>query len=98
MTRELALDLCFEPLLSFVVLAGGTVAIAAGNEELLRLRATLAVIDGDTAGLGATSGNSIEDFAMSLGHGRSIALKILGAEGCKDVTDGGHDRVPPLRD
>ena len=29
MTRELALDLSLEPLLSFVVLAGGTVAIAA---------------------------------------------------------------------
>lgn len=98
MAGELALDLGLEPLLGFVVLAGGTVAIATGNEELLRLSTALAPIERNPAGLGATSDNSIDDFTMAPGHGRSIALKILGAEGGKDFTDGGHDRVPPSHD
>jgi hypothetical protein len=32
---------------------------------------------------------------MSLGHRVGVALEVLGAEGGKDFTDGGHDRVPP---
>ena len=97
MPWQLALDLSLEPLLRFTVLAGGTVTIAAGGKELLRLRTALALIERNPAGLGTTSDDSIEDFAMSAGHDRSIALKILGAEGGKDFTDGGHDRVPPSR-
>ena len=37
--RELALDLCLEPLLGLIVLAGGTVAIATGAKELAGLSA-----------------------------------------------------------
>ena len=98
MAWELALDLGLEPPLGFVVLAGGTVAIATGNEELLRLSTALALIERNPAGLGATSDDGVDDFTMAPGHGRSIVLKILGAEGGKDFTDGGHDRVPPSRD
>ena len=54
MAWELALDLGLEPLLGFVVLAGGTVAIATGNQELLRLSTALALIERNPAGLGAT--------------------------------------------
>jgi hypothetical protein len=32
---------------------------------------------------------------MSLGHRVGVVLEILGGEGGKDFTDGGHDRVPP---
>ena len=96
--RELALDLFFKPLLSFVVLAGGAVAIAAGNKELLRLGAALALVKRDTASLGATGHDGVDDFAMDLRHGRGITLEILGAKGGEDFTDGGHDRVPPSRD
>jgi hypothetical protein len=31
-------------------------------------------------------------------HAAGVTLEVLGAEGCKDFTDGGHGRVPPLRD
>jgi hypothetical protein len=97
MPWQLALDLSLEPLLRFTVLAGGTVTIAAGGKERLRLSTALALIERNPTGLGTTSDDSIEDFAMSAGLDRSIALKILGAEGGKDFTDGGHDRVPPSR-
>ena len=95
MTRELALDLSLEPLLSFVVLAGGTVAITTGNKELLRLGTAIASVKSHPASLGATGHDGIDDFAMGPGHCRGIALEILGAKGCKDFTDGGHGRVPP---
>ena len=98
MPRQLALDPGLEPLLSFSVLAGRAMAIAARNEELLRLSTAIALIESDAAGLGATSHDGIDDFAMGAGHGRRVALKILGAKGGEDFMDGGHDRVPPSRD
>ena len=67
MTRELAFELFLEPLLGFVVLAGGAVAIAAGAQELLRLGAVLTLIERDTAGLGTAGDQSIDDFLVRLG-------------------------------
>ena len=70
MARELAFDLSLKPLLSFVVLASGTVAIAAGNKELLRGGAAIASVKSHPAGFGATRHDGIDDFAMGLGHCR----------------------------
>jgi len=42
----LALDLFFEPLASFMVLASGTVAIATGSIELVGLSAFFALVEG----------------------------------------------------
>jgi hypothetical protein len=70
-------------------------AIAAGNEQLLWLSATFTLVERNAAGLSPTRYDRIEDFAMGLGHGSGVAFEILGAEGGKDFTDGGHDRVPP---
>jgi len=44
------------------------------------------------------SHDGIDDFTVSFGHLGGVTLEVLGAEGCKDFMDGGHDRVPPLRD
>ncbi len=96
-TRQLALDLFSQPLLGLIVLAGGTVAIAAGAKELARLSAALALVERHPAGLGTTRRDGIDDFAVSLGHGASVTLEILGCEGGEDFMDGGHDRVPPSR-
>jgi len=98
MPRQLAVDLGLEPLLGFTVLAGGAMAIAAGAKELARFGTAIALVGRDAAGLGTTSDDGIDDFAMGLGHCGSVALEILGAEGGKDFMDGGHDRVPPSRD
>ena len=80
------------------MLTGGAVAIAAGAQELLGFSTTLALVQSDAASLGATSDNGIDDFAMNAGHRVGVMLKIFGAEGRKDFTNGGHDRVPPSRD
>ena len=95
MARELALDAGLEPLLSIGGLAGGAVAITAGNKELLWLSTAFTLVERNAAGLSPTRYDRIEDFAMGGGHGRSITLEVLRAEGGKDFTDGGHDRVPP---
>jgi hypothetical protein len=94
-TGQLALDLFSQPLLGLIVLAGGAVAIAAGAKELARLSAALALVERHPAGLGATRRDGIDDFAVRLGHPGGVTLEVLGSEGCKDFTDGGHDRVPP---
>ena len=95
---ELALELFFEPLLSFMVLASWAMAIAAGAIELVGLGAGFALVERNTAGFGTTGHDGIDDFAVCFRHAVGIALEVLGAEGCKDFTDGGHGRVPPLRD
>jgi hypothetical protein len=97
-TRQLAFDLFLQPLLGFIVLTGGTVAIATGAKELARLSAAVALVERHPAGLGVTLRDGIDDFAVSLGHRAGITLKVLRAEGGEDFMDGGHDRVPPSRD
>ena len=81
MTWELALELFFKPLLRLVVLAGGAVAIAAGNKELLRLGAAIALVKRDPASLGATGHDGVDDFAVRLRHGVGVTLEVLGSEG-----------------
>ncbi len=97
-TRELALDLFFEPLLGFTVLTGGAMTITAGAVELARFGAAFALVECQPAGLRTTGHDGIDDFAMSLGHPGGVTLEVFGCEGCKDFMDGGHDRVPPSRD
>jgi hypothetical protein len=73
MARELALDAGLEPLLSFGVLAGGAVAITAGNKELLWLSTAFTLVERDAAGLSPTRYDRIDDFAMGGGDVGSIA-------------------------
>ena len=99
MAWELAVDLFLEPLLGFSVLTGGAVAVTTGAIELARLGAAVTLVGRDSAGLGTTGHDGVDDFAVSLGHLGGVTLEVLGSEGCKDFTDGGrHDRVPPSRD
>jgi hypothetical protein len=98
MTRELALDLFFEPLLGFIVLAGGAMAIATGAIELRKLGAAIALVERYAASFGTAGHDGIDDFAVRRGHLGGVTLEVLGAEGGKDFMDGGHDRVPPSRD
>ena len=55
-------------------------AIAAGAKELARLSAALALVERHPAGLGTTRRDGIDDFAVSLGHGASVTLEMLGSK------------------
>lgn len=68
MARELTFDLGLEPLLGFVVLAGGAVAIATRAKELLGLGATLTLVESNPTGFGPTGHDGVNDFAMVVGH------------------------------
>ena len=95
---ELALDLFLQPLLSFMGLASWAMAIATRAIELVGLGASFALVKCNAAGFGTTGHDGIDDFAVCFRHAVGVTLEVLGAEGCKDFTDGGHGRVPPLRD
>jgi hypothetical protein len=60
---ELALDLFLQPLLSFMVLTGGALTIAAGAIELARLSAAVALVKRHPAGLRTTSHDGSDDFS-----------------------------------
>jgi len=95
---QLTLDLSFEPLLSFMVLASGAMAIATGAIELMGCAAALALVKGYAAGFGTTTDDGIDGFEVCFRHQVGVALEVFGAEGAKDFIDGGHGRVPPSRD
>ena len=97
-TGELALDLFFEPLASFMVLASGTVAIATGAIELVGLSAFFALVEGQAAGFSAAADDGIDGFEVCFRHQVGVALEVFRAEGAKDFIDGGHGRIPPSRD
>ena len=80
-----------------MLLASRAVAIAAGAIELVGLSARFTLIEGQAAGFGAAGSDRIDGFEVGFRHQVGIAFEVLGAEGCKDLIDGGHDRVPPLR-
>jgi len=63
-TRELVLQLLFEPLPALMVLTGGAMAISTGAIDPMELAALLALIEGDTTGFGATIDDGIDDFAV----------------------------------
>ena len=98
MAGELALELFLKPLLSLMVLASRAMAIATGAIELVGLVAFFALVVGNATEFSATGGDRINGFAVCFGHQVGVTLEVLGAEGCKDFTDGGHGRVPPSRD
>ena len=98
MTGELPLDLFFQPLTGLMVLTSRAMAISTGAIDPMELATLLALIKGDTTGLGATGDDGIHDLAVCFRHEMGIALQVLGAEGLEDLIDGGHGPSPPLSD
>ncbi len=92
---QLPLHLCSYPHMSFVVLAGGAVAIAAGTEEEMDLTAALALIEGGSTSLSTTVDDGVDDFDVVVRHRILILPDILWSVGSKDIVDGCHFRVPP---
>ena len=95
---ELTVDLFLQPLSSFMVLASRAMTIATGAIELMGLVAFFALVKGNATEFSATGGDRIDGFAVCFRHPVGVAFKVLRAEGAKDLIDGGHGPVPPLRD
>jgi len=83
--------LLYEPLLGFVVLAVGTVAIAAGPIDEMVLPATPAVIEGDAQFPTLAVDDGLDDFSVLVGDALGVTLEIFGSELGEDIFDGRHD-------
>src|SRR3990170_8254657 len=94
---ELAVDLFFQPLSSLMLLASRTMAIATGAIELVGPAAGFTQVAGQAAGFGAAGSDSIDGFEVCFRHQVGVAFEVLRGEGAKDLIDGGHGLVPPLR-
>lgn len=94
---QLPLDLFFEPLLGVVVLAAGTVAVAATAKLGVRMTALRTVIDDRALGLGATCDHRRDHLAMLGGHCIPITVEIIWAIGAEKRIENAHLRDPPSR-
>src|SRR3990172_67240 len=84
----------YEPVLGFVVLAVGTVAVAAGPIDEMALPATPAVIEGDAQLSASAVDDGVDDFSMLVGDTLGVTFEIFGCELREDIFDGRH--VPTL--
>jgi hypothetical protein len=93
---ELLLQVMLEPLLGFMLLTLGPVAVATGMMDAglpptaLALREAVAIVPA------VALLESAEDLAVHGGEG-GIVLQVLWGEGIEDVTQGGHGRKPCMR-
>ncbi len=93
-TRDLPIELFFEPLTGLVMLALGAMAVPAGTEDVMDLAAVAAFIDGHAVKLGAAPDHGPDGFPVAGGHAVSVAFEVLGAVSAKDVCDGLHVTAP----
>jgi hypothetical protein len=93
---KLFVELFVEPVLSFMILTLGAVAIAAGVVDAVLPATALAVIEAVSivsalAVLNGTNGLVVGERQMG------IALEVLWRVGLADVADGGHEASPCMR-
>ena len=92
---QLPVPLSFQPLLSFVVLAAGTVAVAARAGHAVKLTALLTSVNDGTVGFGSALADGVDNLFVLDGHGLPVAVEVLGAVGTEDVIDAAHVINPP---
>jgi hypothetical protein len=90
MSGQLPLKLLFEPVSAFLVLAGGTVSVAARTKDGMNLSAMLTIIDGSAAIRCAALVDGLDHFKMLFGHTNAKAFDILRAVYFKDVINCRH--------
>jgi hypothetical protein len=93
-TRNLPIDLLFEPLPGLVMLALGAMAVSAGPEDVMDLAAVVTFIDGHAVKLGAAPDHGLDGFPVVGRHAVSVAFEVLGAVSAEDVGDGLHITAP----
>jgi hypothetical protein len=93
---ELLLQVMLEPLLGFMLLTLGPVAVATGMMDAVLPPTVLALIKAVTVMATLTLLDSPDDLAVRQREVR-VALQVLWRKGGEDVAEGGHGRRPCLR-
>ena len=92
---QLPVPLSFQPLLSFVVLAAGTVAVGARAGHAVKLTALLTLVNDGTVDFGSALADGIDNLFVLDGHGLPVVLDILRAVGTEEIIDDSHVISPP---
>jgi hypothetical protein len=87
--RQAAIELPFQPVPAFLVLALGTVAIAAGPVDRMGCAAALATIDRDPEAPRAAVDDGI-DYLFVLLWQVGETFQVLRDKGSENFSDGGH--------
>ena len=87
---QLALELPLQPLSCFMVLALGTVAIAARAMQGVVFAALFALIDERTVLFRATVDDGVDHLCMLSGHGFTVTIEVLWAELAEDLVNYSH--------
>jgi hypothetical protein len=93
---KLALQVVMKPLLGFMLLALGTVPVAAGMRDAVLFLTVWALIKAMAIGAAAAVLDGADDFAVHEGE-VGVTLQILRGKGGEDVAEGGHGSSPCMR-
>ena len=91
--RELFFQVVVEPLLSFMLLALGTVAVATGMMDAVLFPTAWALIQA-VAVMSALAMLDGADGLSMRGRQMGRVLKVFWGEGSEDITESGHGRSP----
>jgi hypothetical protein len=94
--RQLFVQGVFKPLLGFMLLTLGTVAVATGMIDAVLPPTVLALREAVTVMAALALLDSTDDLAVRHGEVR-VALQVLWRKGGEDVAEGGHGRRPCMR-
>lgn len=93
---QLFVQVVFEPLLGFMVLTRGTVAVTTGMVHAVLAPTRVALREAVAVGAALALWDGADDLAVGGGE-RGIALKVCWRQGREDIAEGGHDRSLPFR-
>jgi hypothetical protein len=95
-SRELCVEVVLEPLLSFLLLTLGAVAIATGMIDAMLSATGWALREAVAVRTAAALLDGAEDLSVRGGE-RGIALQVLWAKGREDLTQSDHGKSPCMR-
>ena len=93
MNREKLLETTLEPPGGFLILAGRTVSIPTGSEELDGLPAGFALIEQGAHSLTTAVDDCVDDLTMGRGDTLAKGLQVLRPVIAKDLTNSRHGRT-----
>jgi hypothetical protein len=94
--RELFGQVVLEPLLGFMLLTLGTVAVATGMIDAVVPPTVWALIAAVSVVAALTVLDGADDLAMRQGE-VGVTLQVLRGKGSEDIAQGGHGRSPCMR-